>query len=181
VTVNTLFGQAGGGTLAADTGNYTMGAQFSVSQSGCTLTGIWFYSAALAGNRPSVIALYAVSGATLVHQETPTWSGAAGSGWIRASFSSPPSLTSGTNYVAAVFCSPGGVNWYSSTAHYWDSGAGSGGITSGPLSAPNSAGSVNGQDVFHSGAQAFPGTTFNATNYWVDPEVTSPGTPRRPR
>jgi len=172
VTAYTLFGQSGGGSLAADTNTYTMGVQFSVSLAGCTLTGMWFFSASGAGSLPETIALFAVSGGTLLHSESATWSGAAGSGWVRASFSSPPSLTSGTAYVGAVYDS-GGFNWYSGTHDYWDTGAGSGGITNGPLSAPNNAGAAHGQDAFDgSGPLAFPTSSFQATNYWMDPEVT---------
>lgn len=175
MAVYTLFGQAGApGSAAADTSNYTMGVQFKVSQAGCTLTGVWFNSATGAASVPSQIALFTAAG-TLVHSETASWSGAAASGWVRAAFASPPSLTSGTNYVAAVF-DIGGGNWYSATGAYWSTGAGSGGITNGPLSAPNNAGAVNGQSVFNQGgALFFPSSSFNATNYWVDPEVTTAG------
>lgn len=171
MTAYTLFGQAGGGTDPADGGAYTMGVQFSVSVSGGTLTAVWFYSLAGLTNTPGTIALYTAAG-TLVTSETSTFGGATlGSGWIRGAFASPPSLTAGTPYVAAVLGSGG---FYSATGAYWSSGAGSGGITNGPLSAPNNAGAVNGQDVFNGGASlTFPASTFNATNYWVDPEVTA--------
>ena len=174
MTAYTLFSQAGGGALQADPTAYTMGVQFAVSVSGATLTGIWFYSAASAGALPSTIALYAVSGASLVHSETPSWVGAAGSGWVRSAFSSPPSLTASANYKACVFFNPAGQNWYSLTANYWSSGAGSGGITNGPLSAVNNAGGDGGQDTFtQSASLAYPSASFNAGNYWMDPEVTT--------
>lgn len=174
MTTYTLFSQAAtGSSLAADNTNYTMGVQFSVNVTGCTLIAIWFYSAATAGSLPATIALYAVTGQTLVHSEAATWSGAAGSGWVRAPFTSPPSLTSGAAYKAAVFDNAG-TNWYSATAHYWDTGAGSGGASSGPLNAPNNAGAAQGQDTFTSGSLAYPATSFNAANYWVDPEISAP-------
>lgn len=178
MTTYTLFGQSGGGGLVADNASYTMGVQFTVSQS-ATLTGIWWYSAASAIARPETIALYLVSGTSLVHSEgtgvSPiSWSGAAGSGWIRAAFATPPALTASTSYKACVFHATTAVNWYSSTAHYWDSGSGSGGITNGPLSAPNNAGASPGQGSFNAASPiAYPGTTFNATNYWMDPEITA--------
>lgn len=174
MTVYTLFGQAATGTaLTVDPTSYTLGVQFSVSQPGATLTGVWFYSAATAPVLPQTIALYAVSGASLVHSESASWSGAAGSGWVRAAFASPPSLTSGTSYKACVLQNTG-ANWYSHTSNYWDVGAGSGGVTNGPLSAPNNAGGDGGQDTFtQSAVLSYPVTSFNATNYWVDPEVTA--------
>ncbi len=171
----TLFGQeATGTTVTSDHTSYTFGVQFSVSQA-ATLTGIWFYSASDAdtGSLPATIALFAVTGQSLVHQETATWSGAAASGWVRAPFSSPPSLTASVSYKGAVL-GTSGVNWYSATSHYWDSGAGSGGITSGPLSAPNNAGGDGGQDTFNAGGSlTYPDTSFNAANYWVDVEVSA--------
>lgn len=174
VTVYTLFGQVGGSTLVADANPYTMGVQFSVTEAGCTLTAMWWFSPSGAGILPGTIALFAVSGASLVHSESASWSGAAGSGWVRAPFASPPSLTPSTAYIGAIL-QPADTNFYSATAHYWDTGAGSGGITKGPLSAPNNAGAANGQDVFNSGGVlTFPATSFNATNYWADPEITAP-------
>lgn len=180
MAVYTLFSQgATGSSLTADNLGYTMGVQFSVTLTGgqtATMSGIWFYSATGATVLPATITLWDTTG-TLIHSETPSWSGAAGSGWVRSSFSSPPSLTSGTNYVGSVFYG-GGSNWYSTIAHYWDTGAGQNGITNGPLSAPNNAGASHGQDSFNQAvSQQFPNTSFNATNYWMDPEVTvtSPG------
>jgi Domain of unknown function (DUF4082) len=174
MAVLTLFGQSGGTSLAVDGAIYTMGVQFSVSVSGATLTGMWFNSPTGAASLPSTIALFAVSGATLVHSETPTWSGAAGSGWVRSSFSSPPSLTISTSYKACILDAAAN-NFYGATSHYWDSGAGSGGITNGALSAPNNAGGDGGQDTFFNGGSlTYPNSSFNAANYWVDPEVTTP-------
>jgi len=175
VTVYTLFGQeATGSSLNSDTDYYTMGVQFSVDVSGATLTAIWFYSASGAGVLPQDIALFAVSGQSLVHTESASWSGAAGSGWVRAPFSSPPALTSGVSYKACVIENTGDFEWYSATGAYWSTGAGSGGITSGPVSAPNNAGGDGGQDTFNNGATlTYPDTSFNAANYWVDPEVTA--------
>ena len=180
MTSHTLFGQPPTpATLTTDHDSYTMGVQFSVSAP-VTLTAIWFYSAGGAGALPATIALYAVSGASLVHSEAATWSSGASAGWVRAAFASPPSLTPATDYKACAFY-PGGTDWYSVTAHYWDSGPGAGGITSGPLSAPASAGGDGGQDTFNTnglssgGVLAYPASSFNAGNYWVDPEVTQPG------
>lgn len=173
--VYTLFGQpATPAALAADTTNYTMGVQFSVSQAGGTLTAIWFFSAPGAGSLPATIALFAVAGQALVTSQAAAWSGAAGSGWVRAAFTVPPSLTAGTAYKAAVLDNAN-TNWYSATAHDWDTGAHAGGASNGPLSAPNNAGAAQGQDTFTaSGALSYPATASNASNYWVDPEVSLP-------
>jgi len=176
VAVYTLFGQGATGTsgVTADATAYTMGVQFTVSQA-ATLTAVWFYSDTGAGELPENILLYAVSGASLVHSEAASWSGLAGTGWIRAAFSSPPSLTASTAYKACVDNATVTTNWYAHTANYWSSGPGSGGASSGPLSAPNNAGGDGGQDTFNTSVPAYPSTSFNAANYWVDPEVTTTG------
>jgi hypothetical protein len=152
-----------------------MGVQFTTSQAG-TLTGIWFYSASGAASLPQTIALYQVSGHVLVASQTPTWSALAGTGWVRAAFSSPPSLTASTSYKACVFNDQAN-NWYSLTTHYWNTGGpGASGITSGPLFAPNTSGADGGQDTFtNTPTLAYPDTSFNDSNYWVDPEVTTAG------
>ncbi len=170
----TLFGQeATGSSLVSDTNNYTFGVQFSVGQSS-TLEAIWFYSASGAVDLPSKIALFLVSDGSTVHSENASWGGTAGTGWVRAAFSSPPSPSASTSYKGAVLYN-GSNNWYSATSHYWDTtGPGAGGISNGPLSAPNNAGGDGGQDTFNIGASlTYPPSSFNATNYWVDVEVTA--------
>lgn len=170
----TLFGQKTTAALTADTANYTLGVQFSVSAP-ATLTAIWFYSAPGATDLPVTIALFAVSGASLITSQAASWSGAAGSGWVRAAFTSPPALTPGTAYKACVLHSAV-VNWYAAIAAYWTSGAGGSGITNGPLSAPNNAAAAQGQDSFNlAAALTYPASTGNGANYQVDPEVTVPG------
>ena len=100
---------------------------------------------------------------------------AGGSGWVRAAFTSPPSLAAGTGYVAAVYYS--GIDaWYSYDHDWWDTGPGASGITSGILTAPGNSGSANGQQVFRSSPPlGFPESSFEATAYWMDVEVTTPG------
>lgn len=182
MAVVTLFSQAAtGSSIVSDGTSYTMGVQFQVSSSGNTLDAIWFYSATGAGVLPYAITLFGVSGGTTIHSEgsvgTPiSWSGAAGSGWVKASFASPPSLTASTAYVAGVTTDAVGSNWYSATGSYWTSGAGSGGITNAPLSAPSAASSTNGQNVFNVGTTVtFPATSGSGNNFWIDPEVTTSG------
>jgi hypothetical protein len=182
LTTFTLFGQAApSGSAPVDAGNYTMGVQWSSSVPG-TVTAVWWYSPAGAPELPTQVALYQVSGGgtgTLVHSEAASWSGAAGSGWVRSPFASPPAISASTAYKAAIL-RPGTANvaWYQHTADYWDTGAGSGGVVSGPLTAPNNAGGDAGQDTFTAGATlAYPATSFQASNYWVDVELTT-GTAR---
>lgn len=179
MTVYTLFGQAGGGTNPSDGGSYTMGMQFTLSQS-ATLTGIWFYSYSTAPTVPGGCAVYQVAGNSVVagsENDTPTWSGAAGSGWIKCTYASGPVLSASTAYKVVVVGSGG---FYSATSHYWDSGAGAAGLTSGIITAPNNAGGDGGQDTFNNAVPlTYPANSFNAANYWVDVEVTS-GSPPPP-
>lgn len=178
--VYTLFAQAAIGLSAtSDPPTYTFGCQFTVSQS-CTLTGIWFFSGTGATALPVGTAVFRMTGAgagTIVagsENDAPSWSGAVASGWVKVSYASGPTLTPGNTYKVTIL-KDGTTLVYSSTAHYWDSGAGSGGITSGILTAPNNAGGDGGQDTFvtPSAALTYPATSFNATNYWVDVEVTT--------
>ena len=162
-------------SLQSDTGSYTLGMQFTLSQP-ATLTGIWFYSAPGAAALPSACAIYLVLGGgtgSLVPgslNSTPAWSGTAGSGWVRCPYIGGPALAAGSNYKVAAFYG-GGSNWYSATSHYWDIGPGSGGITNGPVTAPS--GGDGGQDTFDTSASlTYPATAFGAANYWVDVEVT---------
>lgn len=185
VTTYDLFGQpAGFSTLAVDPTDYTMGVQWSVALSGgqtAILTGIRFFSPPGATVRPVTIALWAVSGRSLIHSEgtgvSPiAWSGAAGSGWITATFASPPVLSSGVAYKGSIFDNHG-VNFYGAVGAYWSTGPGASGITSGPLSAPNNAGGDGGQDTFTAAVTlTYPLTSSNAANYGVDVvvQVTSP-------
>lgn len=180
-----LFGQpAGFSSLFADSPDYTMGVQWEVTLAGgqtAVLAGIRWYSPAGAAVLPDHIALYAVTGRSLVTSQAASWSGAAGSGWVTALFGSPPALASATFYKGAILKGNGGVgNFYGAIGAYWSSGPGSGGITSGPLFAPNNASSDGGQDTFNPGGTlTYPATSFNASNYGVDVvvQVTTPAPP----
>jgi len=181
LTVYSIFSQAAtGSSIVSDTGAYTMGMEFALSAPE-PLTGIWFYSAAGAGSLPGACCIFTVATTTPVAGTTnnsPSWSGAAGSGWVKCSYDGTITLASGTNYRVAVF-DAGGSNWYSATAHYWDSGPGSGGITNGPLTAFQASLTDVGQDGFFSGGSGltYPNSAFQNTNYWMDVEVTSGVTP----
>src|SRR5215472_4969595 len=171
--VYTLFGQPASPVgLTIDSSGYTMGVQFSSSQPG-TITAIWFFSPPGAVSLPNQIGLFQVTGpgtGTLVASQAPSWSGAAGSGWVRAPFTTPPAISAGSNYKACILDNAGS-NFYGATANYWATS----GVTSGPLTAPNNAGGDGGQDTFTSPSPGllYPATSFNASNYWVDLELTT--------
>ena len=70
--------------LNSDTAGYTLATEFRLSQS-CALDNIWYFSAAGAGALPTRCAIWSVSSQSVVSgtdQTSPSWSGAAGSGWV---------------------------------------------------------------------------------------------------
>lgn len=181
VATYTLFSQASHGDLVVgDVGNYTLGMEFSLSQN-VALTGIWFYSAPGAGALADyACGIWLVSGQTLVPstQVGPgagavSYSGPAGSGWVKHSYDGSVTLLAGTNYRVAVAGVPAGNSWYSLTNNYWaNAGPGAGGLTNGPITAPNNATSDVGQDSFLLNAWAYPTSVDpGGPNYWVDVEV----------
>jgi hypothetical protein len=172
VTSYTLFSRSDTPNhLDSATEILTNGIKFSVS-SPANLTGYWFYSFSGAGQLPARVALFDNTG-TLVpgtDDTSPSWSGAAGSGWVKYTFASPPALSTGIQYTAAVSNSPtSGNTWYSITAGSW-----SGGITNGPLSCPDQA------DTFNDFSWGFPSGAFGNFNIWLDVEVTTGGAPPAP-
>ena len=162
------------GHISSDTAGYTLATEFQLSAS-CHLDNIWFYSASGAGALPARCAIWDVSSQTVVagtDNTSPSWSGAAGSGWVSCAYSGV-TLPAG-DYKVAVYYG-GGSAWYQAALGYWTSGPGASGITAGPVTAPSaSAATGSGQGTYHSGSWAYPQTyaTGNGENYWVDAEVT---------
>ncbi|HEY0934802.1 MAG TPA: hypothetical protein VGD91_13795, partial [Trebonia sp.] len=157
----TLFGGAApsGGSTATNTG--TLGLLVETSQAG-TLPDIAFYSPPGSTVLPSQIALYTVTGQALVTSQVPAWSGGAGSGWVTAPFTADPALAVSTQYMAAVF----GTNLsYYFTDSYWSTGAGSAGVTSGPLSAPGGGGSAAQGYYSPATSLAYPSSQYDS-GYW---------------
>lgn len=174
MTTYTLFGQANPGATTSGAGNNgTNGLHFTVS-SACQLDGIWHYSPAGATQLPSSIGLYTITtlgtSGTLVHSETASWSGAAGSGWVFAAFASPPSLSSGTNYMAAQFRNDATNRWFDFYGVTWP-------VASGILTAPkDKSTSALSQGWYNTGtAMAFP-TSQSGTagsNFGMDVQVSA--------
>jgi hypothetical protein len=164
------------GGIDSDTTGYTLATEFTLSQS-CTLDNIWFYSASGAGALPTRCAIWSVSSQSEVtgtDKTSPSWSGAAGSGWVASAYSGV-TLPAG-DYKVAVFYG-GGSKWYQVGLGYWTSGGtGAAGITAGSLTAPGETGATSpGQSTYHQGSWAYPNTyesSGGGENYWVDVEVT---------
>jgi hypothetical protein len=84
-----------------------------------------------------------------------TFSNETASGWEELDFSSPVAITAGTTYV---------VSYHTNTGHYAQT---SFGLSSAVTNAPLTALAGGGVYAYGSG-NAFPSSTFNSSNYWVD-------------
>jgi hypothetical protein len=147
---------------ANDTSAVNLGVQFTPSANGW-ITGIRFYKGA--GNTGTHVGSLWTTSGTLLGQVTFTNESA--SGWQEADFSSPIAVTAGTTYVASYFAPNGGYSY---------TGAGfASAVTNGPLTAPQSSSASPGNGVYgYGGSPAFPNSSYNATNYWVDVVFTGP-------
>lgn len=178
MTAYTLHNQGNYGFTGTAGGVFEIGTEFEVATP-VALTGIWLYSPAGATELPTECGIWNIGTTSLVadtHNTSPSWSGAAGSGWVKCAYDGSVTLTPGTQYVAAVYDAGGASGWHATLSGYWTTGAGASGISNGPLSAPGSSTAVNGQAVFNSGSFAFPASTTGGFDFGVDVEVTGSGT-----
>ncbi|MGA7795797.1 MAG: DUF4082 domain-containing protein [Candidatus Acidiferrales bacterium] len=140
---------------SGDANAVELGVKFTSSQNGI-ITGIRFYKSA-ANTGSHVGNLWTTGGAPLA---SAVFTGETASGWQQVNFSSPVSITAGTIYVASYYAPKG---HYSDTSEFFAS--------SGAVNPPLTflANSVSPNGVFtYSSASAFPSSSDNATNYWVD-------------
>jgi hypothetical protein len=173
------------GNYTLDTANnFTLGAEFSLTQA-CTVNNVWFYSPATVTQLPTSIGVYQISNTTLIGSNvSPSWSGAAASGWISAALPGV-TLQAGIPYKVVVCNGAGSPSaWNATVFDYWDStGFGTNGLTAGPISMPNLATAQSpGQDTYNPGATlTFPGTYAPpAQSYGLDIEVTPQSAPPPP-
>ena len=158
--------------------NFTLGCEFTLATS-CTLSKIWFYSQAGVTQLPTECGIWRVATQALVagtDNASPSWSGAAGSGWVSVSYAGITLLAG--NYKVAVLNAAGTpAIWNPTTNFYWGIGVGAGGISNGPLSAPDTSHATSpGQDTYNLGSLFIYPLTYApgaaGANYWVDVEVT---------
>ena len=77
------------GAASGDTTAYTLATEFQLSEP-CTLDKIWYYSASGAAALPTQCGIWSVSSQSVVSgtdNTSPSWSGAAGSGWVSCAYS----------------------------------------------------------------------------------------------
>ena len=177
------------GALGATTDapvNYVIATEIHLATS-VNLDKIWYYSIGGTAQLATECGVWSIASQTLVAgNASPTWSGAAGSGWVSCSFTGV-TLPAGAYRVAVYNGAATPDAWSAKLLNYWDTGLGQNGITTGgPLSAPNLAGaslankfggggSEPGQSVFAVGPpNQYPNLYVDglAQNYWVDIEVT---------
>lgn len=141
--------------FANDPGAVELGVRFRAATAG-TISAIRFYKATDNAG-PHVGNLWTNDGVLLA---TVTFDAETASGWQQAQLASPVAINANTLYV---------VSYHAPAGHYaFDSAYFAAPRENGPLLAPSSA-EAGGNGVFAYGAgSAFPGNTFNATNYWVD-------------
>ena len=145
-----------GGVDSGDGSSVELGVRFR-SDVGGTISGIRFYKAT-ANTGTHIGNLWTNTGTLLA---TATFSGESASGWQTASFGTQVTISPNTTYVASYFA-PGGH--YSADSNYF-AGAGA---DNAPLHALQSGvDGLNGVYAYGS-ASAFPASSFQTTNYWVD-------------
>ena len=132
-----------------------LGVKFTASVNGY-ITGIRFYKG-VANTGTHVGNLWSSSGTLLA---SATFTAETGSGWQQVNFSGPVAITANTVYVASYF-SPTGD--FSVDRNYFDTP-----VNNPPLQAlQNGTSGANG--VYNYGStSAFPASTYEASNYWVD-------------
>jgi hypothetical protein len=141
-------------TSENDSGAVELGVKFTPAVDG-TVLGVRFYQGT--GNTGTQRgSLWSSSGTQLA---TVNFTSTSGTGWQTALFSSPVSVTGGTTYTASYFAPNG---HYSADSNYFSSTYTN---TGGNLSAPSSSNGV----YKYGSAGGFPTSSFQSTNYWVDP------------
>jgi hypothetical protein len=138
----------------ADNSAVEVGVRFRTSTAGY-ITGLKFYKGA-SNTGTHTGGLWTNSGTRLA---TVTFTGESGSGWQTATLAGPVPVTANTTYVASYHTDTG---FYSSTGNGLASA-----VSRGPLTALAN-GTDGGNGVYTYGASAFPSSSFQATNYWVD-------------
>ncbi len=164
-----VFGTQTPGTVdSGDGSSVNLGMAFTTDTTGY-VTGVRFYKAST-NTGTHVGSLWSASG-TLLAQAT--FSNETASGWQQVSFSTPVAATAGTTYVVSYYDPKG---HYSVTANGLNTQ-----VNAPPLYALASANAPNGNGLYLYGSgAAFPTSTYQASNYFVDPVFTTAAMPAAP-
>jgi hypothetical protein len=153
---DTIFDFSTPATIDSNDGSsVVLGVKFTSEVAG-NVTGIRFYKATT-NTGTHIGSLWSSSGTLL---GSATFTGETASGWQQVYFSTPIAIAANTTYVASYFAPKG---------HYSDTSAAftSVGVSNPPLQALANTTSANGVYKY-SATNAFPGSSYKATNYWVD-------------
>lgn len=168
------------GSISNDAGQQTTGTEFWLSQA-CTVNNIWFWSPPGATVLPTRCGIFSAASQAEVagsDNSSPSWSGAAGSGWVACSYSGSGLVLPAGKYKVSVY-SGGGAKFYQEDVDYFSSGPGGSNIVNGPLTCPSVANATApGNSTYQDGSWSYPDTFDNkddGENRWIDIEVT-PGT-----
>jgi hypothetical protein len=156
-------GETPGTPDSGDASSVTVGMAFTSGSAG-RVTGIRFYKAST-NTGTHVGGLYSSSGTLLA---SATFSGESASGWQQVTFSAPVAISPNTTYIAAYYAPSG---HYSADPDYFWTPSPSGGnvLNSPPLQAVPASFTVNNGFYTYNGSLTFPSSSFQDTNYWVDP------------
>ena len=160
---STIFDFNAPGTADTDTLPIEVGVKFQSDSAG-VVTGVRFHKGA--GNTGTHIGSLWTSGGQRLAQATFTSETV--SGWQHVVFATPVEIQANTTYIASYFAPNGG---YSATGNAFATG-----VDNPPLHALGNAASPNGVYAY-SPTSAFPGNSFNATNYGVDVMFAPPPEP----
>jgi hypothetical protein len=138
-----------------------VGVKFRSDVAG-SITGVRFYKGSL-NTGTHVAHLWSSTGQLLA---TATFTGETASGWQQVNLSTPVQVQANTTYVVSYHTDAG---FYSSTSAYFNGAS----ADAWPLHALAS-GTDGPNGVYAYGASAFPMSSYNGSNYWVDVVFTSP-------
>src|SRR5690242_7639792 len=164
-----------GFSLGQNSFNTQLYTIFNVSES-TTLAGISFYSNSVATLLPIATGIFEVGNTTPIYTNTsPTWDGAAGSGWVTTTNETAISLSAGTDYIVCVVgpSDAAGNSWLCFiTPDTFP-------ITNGAVTAPASSGALTNSPYIDGGANATPIYPTSSTDieWFVDVQLTPASSP----
>jgi len=154
----TIWPPSAAPTLAdgGDTSSIEVGLKFQAASAGY-VTGVRFYKSA--NNIGTHIGnLWSSSGSLLA---TAQFTGESASGWQQVTFTTPVLISSGTTYIVSYFAP---FSHYSADENFFATS----GVDNPPLDALSNSSSGGNGVYTYSASSAFPTSSWNASNYWVD-------------
>lgn len=166
MTIYTLYNQVTPSGVSYGSATGTFGTIFTLGKS-ASLTAIWYYSGPSEAALPTECGIWDVASQAIVagtDNNAPSWSGAAGSGWVKCAYNGSVVLdTRADGYITTVQFS--GNKGYNTVAFPF---------TSGIITAPAAdVYSVTNAPYTLAGTFSFPSTSGGGLNWGADVEVTT--------